>query len=240
VIRIRRFVDWRTPEGVLQILGAIFLLLLFVVTGRPNFTNASKPPGNLGSSLIALEQAHSVSDIDAILSDVPSPDREVLRIKQYVTIAILVVVLFIAVIATSRLMRRRRTAIFIGVLGLAVCVLGLLESIVILRLIETPLSATAQNSLDQLRLWSTGKWATFAALTACISLFFLVDRRSLLKFVGVLDLIAAIALAVGLAQISLLPVGGFAACVAVALSAVTLKFSRHEESSPRNSVSRSV
>src|SRR5580765_664951 len=58
---------------------AAFVLL---VLGRPAFTNASKP--RFGDPMLALQFARDVQDVDWILGDAPSPDREVMRVKQYV------------------------------------------------------------------------------------------------------------------------------------------------------------
>src|ERR1700730_8685083 len=58
---------------------AAFMLLL----GRPSFTNASRPP-RFGDPMLALQFARDVQDVDWILGDAPSPDREVMRVKQYV------------------------------------------------------------------------------------------------------------------------------------------------------------
>src|SRR5438105_14808380 len=56
---------------------AAFILLL----GRPSFTNASKP--RFGDPMLALQFARDVQDVDWILGDAPSPDREVMRVEQY-------------------------------------------------------------------------------------------------------------------------------------------------------------
>ena len=61
---------------------AAFILLM----GPPYFTNASKPP-RFGDPMLALQFARDVQDVDWILGDAPSPDREVMRVKQYVDFA---------------------------------------------------------------------------------------------------------------------------------------------------------
>src|SRR5512133_3668636 len=72
----------RVTVALAMLTAAAFVLLL----GRPSFTNASKPP-RFGDPMLALQFARDVQDVDWILGDAPSPDREVMRVKQYVDFA---------------------------------------------------------------------------------------------------------------------------------------------------------
>ena len=65
--------------AALAILSFIFFVLL---QGKPYFTNASRPPRGIPDSEAAIQVARSVEEIDDILGDAPSPDREVMRFKQ--------------------------------------------------------------------------------------------------------------------------------------------------------------
>src|ERR1700755_1753553 len=83
-------VSWvNPPAGAMSrlvILLAMLTVASFVLLlGRPSFTNASKP--RFGDPMLALQFARDVQDVDWILGDAPSPDREVMRVKQYVDFA---------------------------------------------------------------------------------------------------------------------------------------------------------
>src|ERR1700733_3357321 len=76
-------VFWVNPQHRLVILLVMLTVAAFILLlGRPSFTNASKP--RFGDPTLALQFARDVQDVDWILGDAPSPDREVMRVKQYV------------------------------------------------------------------------------------------------------------------------------------------------------------
>ena len=60
------------------------MVFLVVLAGRPSFTNASLPVRGVADPVVALQMARSAGDVEAVLGDAPSPDREVMRVKQYV------------------------------------------------------------------------------------------------------------------------------------------------------------
>src|SRR6185312_16944606 len=62
---------------------AAFILLM----APPSFTNASKP--RFGDPMLAIQFARDLQDIDWILGDAPSPDREVMRVKLYTDFALI-------------------------------------------------------------------------------------------------------------------------------------------------------
>src|SRR5262245_56553448 len=51
---------------------------------KPDFSNASQPARGISSPVVALQMARNVDEVDDVLGDAPSPDREVMRIKQYI------------------------------------------------------------------------------------------------------------------------------------------------------------
>src|SRR5271154_5126863 len=66
--------------GLLALWCIAMLVLMF---SRPNFTNASKPQHSIPDPVLALQMAHDIGDVDAVLGEAPSADREVMRTKQY-------------------------------------------------------------------------------------------------------------------------------------------------------------
>ena len=76
-----------TAGRLAQILAVLCFVILAVLAGKPHFTNASQPVRGIADPGIALQTVRSVSEVDDILSDTPSADREVMRIKQYIDFA---------------------------------------------------------------------------------------------------------------------------------------------------------
>ncbi len=135
---------------------AAFILLL----GHPSFTNASKP--RFGDPMLALQFARDVQDIDWILGDAPSPDREVMRVKQYIDFGFIAcytgLFLALAALAIRKGRWRQVTGIAAGICGLAAGVFDVLENRAILNILDVPLRATTPAMIQAIRTPSTAKW----------------------------------------------------------------------------------
>ena len=135
---------------------AAFILLL----GQPYFTNASKP--RFGDPMLAIQFARDVQDVDWILGDAPSPDREVMRVKQYVDFGFIAcysgLFLALAVLVTRKGGWRQVTGIAAGICALAAGVFDVLENRAILNILDVPLRATTPAMIQAIRGPSTAKW----------------------------------------------------------------------------------
>lgn len=135
---------------------AAFILLL----GHPSFTNASKP--RFGDPMLALQFARDVQDIDWILGDAPSPDREVMRVKQYIDFGFIAcytgLFLALAALAIRKGRWKQVTGIAAGICGLATGVFDVLENRAILNILDVPLRATTPAMIQAIRTPSTAKW----------------------------------------------------------------------------------
>jgi len=152
---------------------AVLTLAVFVLAqGRPNFTNASRPP-RFGNSQLALQFVRSVEEVDWILGDAPSPDREVMRIKQYVDYGL--IVCYTALLLTCSLLVyraggwRKMIGIAAGICGVATAVFDVLENRAILNLLDVPLRSTTPAMLNAIRSASGAKW-TLAGFTVVLLL----------------------------------------------------------------------
>ena len=136
---------------------AAFILLL----GPPSFTNASKPP-RFGDPALALQFARDVQDVDWILGDAPSPDREVMRVKQYADFGFIAcytgLFLALAALAIRKGGWKQVTGIAGGICGLAAGVFDVLENRAILNILDVPLRATTPAMIHAIRGPSTAKW----------------------------------------------------------------------------------
>src|SRR5258708_25627818 len=97
------------PERLAQILAALCLVIAAVMAGKPSFTNASQPVRGITDPGIALQTARNVEEVDDILSDAPSADREVMRLKQYIDFAFIATYAALSLVIAWALRRRMRS-----------------------------------------------------------------------------------------------------------------------------------
>lgn len=155
-------VFWVSSLPRLALLLAMLTAAAFVLLmGRPYFTNASRPP-RFGDAMLALQFARDIQDVDWILGDAPSPDREVMRVKQYVDFAFIAcysaLFLALAAFAIRKGGWRQVIGIAAGICGLATGVFDALEDRAILNILDVPLRATTPAMIQAIRGPSTAKW----------------------------------------------------------------------------------
>ena len=154
-------VFWVNRQHRVVILLAMLTVAAFILLmGPPSFTNASKP--RFGDPMLALQFARDVQDVDWILGDAPSPDREVMRVKQYVDFAFIgcytALALALSLLAIRKGGWRRITGIAAGVCGAAAGAGDVLENRAILNILDVPLRATTPAMIQAIRGPSTAKW----------------------------------------------------------------------------------
>jgi len=155
-------VSWVNSQHRLVILLAMLTVAAFILLmGQPYFTNASKPP-RFGEPLLALQFARNVQDIDWILGDAPSPDREVMRVKQYADFALIAcytaLALALSLLAARKGGWRRVAGLAGGICGVAAGVFDVLKDRAILHILDVPLRATTPAMIQAIRGPSTAKW----------------------------------------------------------------------------------
>ena len=155
---------------------ATFALLM----GRPSFTNASKP--RFGNPMLALQFARDVQDIDWILGDAPSPDREVMRVKQYADFAFIVsytgLALALAALASRKGGWRRAAGIAAAICGVGAGVFDIFENRAILKLLDVPLRATTPAMIEAIRGPSTAKWVLASVTVVLLSVSFIKTSKT--------------------------------------------------------------
>jgi hypothetical protein len=184
------------------------LVLMFM---KPYFTTASKPQHGIGDPVLALQMAHDVNDVDAVLGDAPSADRETMRNKQYEDFGFILgyALLYIALgtMLATNYPRLRWIGIVGAIAGVAAAVLDVAENFAILRIVDVPLASTTQAMVDAIHTPSMIKWALGFIALGLLSAYFLLDRRRTAKIVGVIDLLAAVVGLIALMQNSLFLAG---------------------------------
>src|SRR5262249_40044540 len=145
----------RSPERRIGALAILCLVLMALLAGQPYFTNASRPPRGISDPGIALEVVRSLDEVDYILGDAPSPDREVMRIKEYVGVMLLAsrttlfAALALALISRGGLARIAAPAALIC--AAASAAFAVLSKIAILRILDVPLIRTTPGMINAIR-----------------------------------------------------------------------------------------
>jgi hypothetical protein len=153
-------VSWVNSLHRVAILLAMLTVAAFILLmAQPSFTNASKP--RFGDPMLAIQFARDLQDIDWILGDAPSPDREVMRIKQFIDFGFITcytaLALALSLLAARKGGWRLVAGIAGGICGVAAGVFDVLENRAILNLLDVPLRATTPAMIQAIRGPSTAK-----------------------------------------------------------------------------------
>jgi hypothetical protein len=175
-------------------LVAVFnLAMIVLISGRPSFSNASRPVRGITNPILAMEVVRNISEVDSVLGEAPSPDREVMRIKQYADFGFIGGYAALYVLMAMLLVGQGRTiAISAAAMGIIAALCDVIENLGILRVVDVDLAHTSQTMIDAVRYPSLVKW-TLASLALGL-LGFLAWRTGGvgLRIVGTLDLAAGL------------------------------------------------
>jgi len=205
-------------------LAALCFVLVFVLNGRPYFTTSSFPPRGIRDPHIAMQMVRSVGEIDAILGDAPSADREVMRIKQYIDFAFIAAYAALFVVVSIVLMRVSRWAIAIGIFGALAALHDVMEDRDILQIVNAPLSAVTGPMISHLHLMSVVKWMSAAIAIGLVGVFTLRARKWYFRLIGAVDLLAAAMILWGVNDNPMLVWAGMPLAAGMIANAATLKF----------------
>jgi hypothetical protein len=174
-------------------LAVLNLAMIAILLGRPSFSNGSRPVRGISSPVLAMEVARNIAEVDAILSDSPSADREAMRIKQYADFGFIAGYAGLYVVMSLLLMPQGRAiAISAAALGVVAAIFDVIENLGILRVVNTDLAHTTQKMIDQVRYPSLIKWALASLALALLAILFLRMKRAGPRVVGALYLMAAL------------------------------------------------
>ena len=167
-----RRVRWR--RSLIGWLAVACVALIAVLNGKPEFSNASVAPRGIPSSIVALEVARNVTEVDSILGEAPSPDRETMRIKQYIDFGF--IACYVSLYVALAMFFRSSVAIVAAACGLAAGILDVVENVAILRLLDVRLRDTTQAMVDAIRHPSLAKWSLAFLATGLFGYVFLRSR----------------------------------------------------------------
>ena len=142
------------------------VVFLVVLAGRPSFTNASLPVRGVADPVVALQMARGADDVEAVLGDAPSPDREVMRVKQYVDFGLIAGYLGLGVVIGVALGGGR--GLLLAGLTIVAALLDVRENLGTLRVVNLGLGQVNSGMLDALRFNSIAKWVVLAVAIAVV------------------------------------------------------------------------
>ena len=183
--KLDRWVGW---------VAVLNLALIAILSGRPHFSNASRPVRGISNPILAMEVVRNISEVDTILSDAPSPDREAMRIKQYADFGFIGAYAALYLLMSMLLIREGRAiAISAAILGSLAAVFDVIENLAILRLTSTSISArTTQSMIDAIRYPSLIKWTLASLALGLLGILALRTKGIGLRMVGALNALAAL------------------------------------------------
>jgi hypothetical protein len=182
--------------GVLAVLN---IAMIAILLGRPSFSNASRPVRGIANPVLAMEVVRNITEVDAILSDAPSPDREVMRIKEYTGFAFIGCYAALFVVMGMMLVREGRAlAITAGSLGVAAAVCDVIGNFGILRLVDVDLSHTTQAMIDAVRYPNLIKWALLAFSLGLFGILLPRKPGVAFRIVGAVGMLTALLALLGL------------------------------------------
>ncbi len=205
------------------------VVFLVVLAGRPEFTNASLAVRGVADPVVALQMARSADDVEAVLGEAPSADREVMRVKQYVDFGLIAGYLGLGLVISVVL--GRRTGLLLVGLTIVAAFLDVRENLGTLRVVNLSLSQVNPAMLDALRFTSVAKWVVLAAAITVLASVTVARKQWYLRIAAVLGLAGAALTVAGLFYNSILVWGGLLMLLGLLLAAATLKVITHESAS---------
>jgi hypothetical protein len=168
------------------------LAMIAILSGRPYFSNASRPIRGITNPILAMEVVRDVAEVDAVLSDAPSADREVMRIKKYAGFGFICAYTALYVLMSMLLVDEGRAiAISAAGLGIAAAIFDVIGNLGILRIVDVDLAHTTQAMIDAVRYPSLIKWALASLALGLLGILALRARRTGLRIVGALNILAS-------------------------------------------------
>lgn len=211
------------------------LVISILLLGKPAFSNASLPVRGITDPVIAIQAAHSTMDVDYVLGEAPSPDREVMRVKERIGFASLAAYLILFLALSALLLRSgalgRMLAPAAIVLALAAAGFGAAGNLSVLRLLDVNLFETTGKMINAIRSAAFAYWMLDSLTRLLLSLYFFRTPKLLWRLTGVLFAIAALMQFYGLRDGQYLVLASLPSGLALLLIAVIMLFPRRRNAS---------
>jgi hypothetical protein len=151
-----------TSLGWAALAFAVATVVLMVLQwGRPYYSNAAKPNIPLPPGL-AVQFARSVDDVEAVLGEAPSPDREVMRLKLYLDFAFIPAYVGLLVTLGRLCMAREGWSRTIGIAGAIFAVSAGMsdfrENLATLAILDVSIKTTTEGMVRSIWMAAIAKW----------------------------------------------------------------------------------
>jgi hypothetical protein len=191
-----------TLERVAGICAILCLAISALLLGPPSFSNASLPVRGITDPVIAIQAARGTVDLDYVLGQAPSPDREVMRVKERIGFAFiaaysaLLLALSVLLLRSGGLGRMIAPAAVVCALGAAG--FNFASNLAVLRILDLTLEETTAPMINAIRSAGFASW-TLAALTLfLLSVYFFRSPKLLSRITGSLLVLTAVLQLIGL------------------------------------------
>jgi hypothetical protein len=179
--------------------GACALLCLIVsvlLLGKPSFSEASLPVRGIVDPVIALQASRSITDIDYVLGEAPGPDREAMRVKQYIGFAFIAAYTALFLTLSVLLLRSggpgRLAAPAAMILTLATAAFNIASNLAILRILNVHLYETTPAMISAIRSASFAAWSLAGLTLGLLSIYFLRSPKLFPRLTGALFVVTAL------------------------------------------------
>jgi hypothetical protein len=216
---------------ILDRLAGIFSVLCLAISalllGPPSFSNASLPIRGITDPVIAIQAARGIVDLDYVLGEAPSPDREVMRLKERIGFAFIGAYSALLLTLALLLLRSggpgRMLAPAAIVCTLAAAAFNLASNLAVLRILDVTLEETTSPMINAIRSAGFTSWALAALTLLLLSVYFFRSPRLLSRLTGVLFVLTALMQLLGLRDGQFLVLASVPAGLALlAIAATTL------------------
>lgn len=215
-----------TAERLAGFCALLCLAISALLLGKPSFSNASLPVRGIPDPVISLQASRSIQDLDWVLGEAPSPDREVMRVKQYVGFAFIAAYTALLFSLSLLLLRSggpgRMLAPAAMILTLATAAFNIAGNLAILRILDVHLYETTPAMIKAIRSASFASWALAALTLGLLSTYFFRSPKLLSRFTGALFVLTALMQLYGLRDGQFLVYAGIPAGAALMAIAATL------------------
>ena len=222
--------EWWTAEKTAGAFAVACLVIAILLLGKPAFSNASLPVGGITDPVIAIQAAHSTKDVDYVLGQAPSQDREVMRVKEHIGFASLVAYAALFLALSVLLLRSGAVGRIIApaamVLAVAAAGFGAAGNLAVVRLLDVNLFDTTGKMINAIRSAAFVYWTLDSAVRLLLSIYFFRTPKLLWRLTGVLFAITALMQLYGLRDGQFLVVASIPSGLALLLIAVMMLFPR--------------
>jgi hypothetical protein len=231
--------DYWVERVFARVAGACSVVCLAVsalLLGQPSFSNASLPVRGITDPVIAIQAARSVIDVDYVLGEAPSPDREAMRFKErigfvftgaYTALFLALCWLWLRSGGVGRML-----APAAAVCAVAAAAFNTASNRAVLRILDVPLAETTAAMIGAIRSAAFVSWSLAALTLLLLSVYFFRNPKLLWQSTGGLFVLSGLMQLYGLRDGEFLVLASVPAGLALVAIAGAMLLPRRRALSP--------